>query len=60
MILFQNNFKYFVMQEQFESPSQEELNDMDSKIEELKKEVNEYKEKNRQLTSGMNELSSIP
>jgi hypothetical protein len=29
---------------------------MDSKIEELKKEVDEYKEKNRQLMSGVNEI----
>jgi hypothetical protein len=32
---------------------------MDSKIEELKKEVNEYKEKNRQLTSGTNEITNL-
>ncbi|RIA90215.1 putative hop2 protein [Glomus cerebriforme] len=49
---------YVINQEQFESPSQEELNDMDSKIEELKKEVDEYKEKNRQLTSELTALNN--
>ncbi|CAB4379066.1 unnamed protein product [Rhizophagus irregularis] len=49
---------YVINQEQFESPSQEELNDMDSKIEELKKEVDKYKEKNRQLTSELATLNN--
>nr|CBY93773.1 putatuve hop2 protein [Oehlia diaphana] len=49
---------YVINQEQFESPSQEELNDMDSKIEELKKEVDKYKEKNRQLTSELAALNN--
>ncbi|GBB95998.1 hypothetical protein RclHR1_02660019 [Rhizophagus clarus] len=49
---------YVINQEQFESPSQEELNDMDSKIEELKKEVDKYKEKNRQLTSELTALNN--
>ncbi|RGB25965.1 putative hop2 protein [Rhizophagus diaphanus] len=38
--------------------NQEELNDMDSKIEELKKEVDKYKEKNRQLTSELAALNN--
>ncbi|CAG8580542.1 5190_t:CDS:2, partial [Acaulospora colombiana] len=43
---------YVVRQDQFESPSAEELNEMDMRIEELKKEVNEYKDRNKQLQSG--------
>ncbi|CAG8547470.1 10259_t:CDS:2, partial [Racocetra fulgida] len=43
---------YVVSQEQFESPSPDELNNMDAEIEDLKKEVNDYKERNKQLQSG--------
>ncbi|CAI2173380.1 5817_t:CDS:2 [Funneliformis geosporum] len=49
---------YVINQDQFESPSQEELNDMDVKIDELKKEIDGYKEKNRQLTSELTTLNN--
>ncbi|CAI2172799.1 4991_t:CDS:2 [Funneliformis geosporum] len=38
--------------------NQEELNDMDVKIDELKKEIDGYKEKNRQLTSELTTLNN--
>ncbi|CAH1760873.1 8979_t:CDS:2, partial [Entrophospora sp. SA101] len=40
------------------SPSSEELLTMDAEIEDLKKEINEFKEKNRRLQSEFNGLNS--
>ncbi|CAG8570531.1 12247_t:CDS:2 [Cetraspora pellucida] len=49
---------YVVSQDQFESPSPDELNNMDAEIEDLKKEVNDYKERNKQLQSVLSGLTN--
>ncbi|RHZ77221.1 hypothetical protein Glove_184g50 [Diversispora epigaea] len=49
---------YVVKQDQFETPSPKDLNEMDTKIEELKKEVNDYKDRNKQLQSVLNGLNN--
>ncbi|KAF0552904.1 putative hop2 protein [Gigaspora margarita] len=49
---------YVISQEQFESPSPDELNNMDVEIEDLKKEVNDYKERNKQLQSALSGLTN--
>ncbi|CAG8805965.1 10727_t:CDS:2, partial [Dentiscutata erythropus] len=42
---------YGKQSDQFETPSPNDLNEMDTKIQELKKEVNDYKDRNKQLQS---------
>ncbi|CAG8751576.1 4199_t:CDS:2 [Dentiscutata erythropus] len=49
---------YVISQEQFESPSPDELNNMDVEIEDLKKEANDYKERNKQLQSVLSGLTN--
>ncbi|RIB21284.1 putative hop2 protein [Gigaspora rosea] len=51
-------YVYVISQEQFESPSPDELNNMDVEIEGLKKEVNDYKERNKQLQSVLSGLTN--
>ncbi|CAJ0760793.1 15408_t:CDS:2 [Entrophospora sp. SA101] len=51
-------YVYYIKQDQLESPSSEELLTMDAEIEDLKKEINEFKEKNRRLQSEFNGLNS--
>ncbi|KAG9291716.1 hypothetical protein G9A89_012001 [Geosiphon pyriformis] len=49
---------YVVKQDQFESPSSEELAKMDEQIESFKKEISEYKEKNKQIQTQLNDLNA--
>ncbi|CAG8510375.1 4228_t:CDS:10 [Diversispora eburnea] len=49
---------YGKQSDQFETPSPNDLNEMDTKIQELKKEVNDYKDRNKQLQSVLNGLNN--
>ncbi|KAK9717705.1 hypothetical protein K7432_006028 [Basidiobolus ranarum] len=49
---------YCISQDKFETPSQEDLNEMDKSIEEIKQKVAQEKEKNKQLTSVLSGLNN--
>ncbi|CAG8644558.1 2912_t:CDS:10 [Ambispora leptoticha] len=49
---------YVIKQDQFESPSNDELVQMDSQIEAIKNEINQYKEETKQLQSVLSGLNN--
>ncbi|KAL1922338.1 uncharacterized protein VTP21DRAFT_9877 [Calcarisporiella thermophila] len=49
---------YVISQDQFENPSQEDFDRMDGEIEELKKQIAEVKDQNKQLQSTLSGLNS--